>query len=127
MHILKMGVATSLYVMEISVTNYEKKYLLVTKSQMKRELGEILVKYLSLLDPYNSRENFINSLYSQLSEPILIDGISLSPGDDISYRKKEKYMIKYLHSNILKYKSVDLDSYTSINIFPIEDMTPIKI
>ncbi|MDD4931750.1 MAG: hypothetical protein PHG66_06435 [Candidatus Colwellbacteria bacterium] len=126
-----MGGTTSLYVIEINVSGYFKKFFLITKSQMKKDTGEIVINYLSMLEPYNSKENFINSFYSQLAELIIVDGIAISPQDDISYRMKEKYMIKYIHNIILQSVqqggSIDLDNETTINISPVEDMTPIKI
>lgn len=125
-----MGISPSLYVIEISVFGYSKKFILVTKLQMKKETGEIVINYLSMLEPYTSKKNFINSLYSQLAELIIIDGITL-PQNDISYRLKEKYMIKYVHNIILQSieqgESINLDGSTTINIFPVEDMTSIKI
>jgi len=127
---LKMGISTSLYTIEITVNGYFKKCLLVTGNQMKNDTGEIVVNYLSSLESYKSKENFINSLYDQLGEMILVDGIIL-PQNDISYQMKEKYMIRYIHTIILqsveRKENIDLDDLTSVNVFPIEDMTSIKL
>ncbi len=125
-----MGSAKSLYSVEISVYGYAKKHLLVTRYQLKHKIGDIVVDYISGLEPYRSRENFINKFYDGLAEIITVGGMIL-PQRNLSYKKIERYMIQYITSVIYQCveqgEGLDIDNMTSITINSIEDITAIRV
>ena len=122
---------SSLYVLEINVSGYSKKLFLITHSQLYKKVGKIVVDYLSLIYPYNSSRSFIETLHSQLAEEITVDDTILIPQDDIDYKKKEIYMTKFMHNTLVKCaktgEGVDIDNFTTINIYQIEDKTNITL
>jgi len=110
----------SLFILEIETINYPKKFILITKKQLEKKSGEIIVDHLSKISPYYSRENLIASLYIQL-----IQENNISPSFD--YMKMEKFIVDFIQTIILEWsdkgESISIDSYTRIFFHEVEDLT----
>jgi glucose-6-phosphate 1-dehydrogenase len=110
----------SLFILQIDTINYPKKFILITKKQLEKKSGEIIVNYLSKISPYNCRENLINSLYLQIAED---NNLSLS----FDYIQIEKFIVDFIQTTVLEWsdkgESINIDGYTTLSLHKVEDLT----